>query len=57
MDVVVADLPHLLMVFGMVEGENFPSPFDDPFADLFVVQWPDKAVAFPRAVVASGPLL
>ena len=28
-----------------------------PFADLFVVQWPDKAAGFPRAVLASGPLL
>jgi beta-1,4-N-acetylglucosaminyltransferase len=28
-----------------------------PFANLFVVQWPDKAAGFPRAVCASGPLL
>lgn len=28
-----------------------------PFAHLFVVQWPDKLQAFPRAVLASGPLL
>lgn len=28
-----------------------------PFADLFIVQWPEKLRAFPRAVLASGPLL
>lgn len=28
-----------------------------PFSDLFVVQWPEKLQAFPRAVLASGPLL
>jgi hypothetical protein len=28
-----------------------------PFADLFVVQWPEKLRAFPRAVLARGPLL
>ena len=28
-----------------------------PFADLFIVPWPDKLAAFPRAVLASGPLL
>lgn len=28
-----------------------------PFADLFVVPWPEKLAAFPRAVLASGPLL
>lgn len=28
-----------------------------PFADLFVVPWPEKLRAFPRAVLASGPLL
>jgi len=28
-----------------------------PFADLFVVQWPELARHYPRAVVARGPLL
>lgn len=28
-----------------------------PFADLFIVQWPEKLAAFPRAVLARGPLL
>lgn len=28
-----------------------------PFADLFIVPWPEKLRAFPRAVPASGPLL
>jgi UDP-N-acetylglucosamine:LPS N-acetylglucosamine transferase len=28
-----------------------------PFADLFIVQWPEKLARFPRAVLADGPLL
>ena len=28
-----------------------------PFAHLFIVQWPEKLAAFPRAVLARGPLL
>ena len=28
-----------------------------PFCDLFVVPWPEKLRAFPKAVLASGPLL
>ncbi len=28
-----------------------------PFADLFIVPWPEKLAAFPRAQLASGPLL
>lgn len=28
-----------------------------PFADLFIVQWPEKLVRFPRAVLAQGLLL
>lgn len=28
-----------------------------PIADLFIVQWPDQHLRFPRAVVASAPLL
>ena len=27
------------------------------FSDLFVVQWPEKLAHFPKAVLASGPLL
>jgi UDP-N-acetylglucosamine:LPS N-acetylglucosamine transferase len=26
-------------------------------ADLFIVQWPDQLVRYPRAVLAGGPLL
>lgn len=28
-----------------------------PFSDLFIVQWPEKLRAFPKAVVSSGLLL
>lgn len=28
-----------------------------PFADLFIVPWPEKLRAFPRAILGSGPLL
>lgn len=28
-----------------------------PLADLFVVPWPEKLAAFPRAKLAKGPLL
>jgi hypothetical protein len=28
-----------------------------PFADLFIVPWPEKLRSFPRAVLASGPPL
>lgn len=28
-----------------------------PYADLFVVQWPEKLQAFPNATLANGPLL
>jgi UDP-N-acetylglucosamine:LPS N-acetylglucosamine transferase len=28
-----------------------------PFADLFIIQWPEKRAAFPRAALTSGPLL
>ena len=28
-----------------------------PFADLFMVQWPEKLAAFPRAALSRGPLL
>jgi beta-1,4-N-acetylglucosaminyltransferase len=28
-----------------------------PFADLFIVPWPEKLRAFPRALLARGPLL
>ncbi len=28
-----------------------------PFADLFIVPWPEKLAAFPRAQLASGPPL
>ena len=27
-----------------------------PFADLFVVQWPEQLQRFPRGVLATGPL-
>ncbi|MFO1038686.1 MAG: hypothetical protein U1E45_17750 [Geminicoccaceae bacterium] len=28
-----------------------------PFVDLFIIQWPEKLAAFPRAVLADGLLL
>jgi hypothetical protein len=28
-----------------------------PFSDLFLVQWPEKLKAFPRAILADGLLL
>lgn len=28
-----------------------------PFADLFIVQWPDRLARFPKAVLAEGLLL
>ncbi len=31
--------------------------FAYPFADLFIVQWPQKLARFPRAVLARGLLL
>lgn len=28
-----------------------------PFSDLFLIQWPEKRVAFSKAVLINGPLL
>jgi UDP-N-acetylglucosamine:LPS N-acetylglucosamine transferase len=28
-----------------------------PFSDLFIVPWPEKLAAFPKAILATGPLL
>ena len=57
---ILARLLGARLVFIETAGEIAPTLAGRlvyPFADLFVVQWPDKAAAFPRAVVASGPLL
>ncbi|MGD9508846.1 MAG: UDP-N-acetylglucosamine--LPS N-acetylglucosamine transferase [Geminicoccaceae bacterium] len=57
---ILARLLGARLVFIETAGELAPTLAGRlvyPFADLFVVQWPDKADSFPRAVVASGPLL
>ena len=57
---IVARLMGARLIFVETAGELAPTLAGRlvyPFADLFVVQWPDKLQAFPRAVLASGPLL
>ena len=57
---IAARLLGARLVFIETAGELAPTLAGRlvyPFADLFVVQWPDKLQAFPRAVLASGPLL
>lgn len=57
---ILARLLGARLVFVETAGELAPTLAGRlvyPFAHLFIVQWPDKAEAFPRAVVASGPLL
>ena len=57
---LVARLLGAKLVFIETAGELAPTLAGRllyPFAHLFIVQWPDKLAAYPRAVLASGPLL
>ena len=57
---ILARLLGARLVFIETAGELAPTLAGRlvyPFADLFIVQWPEKLAAFPRAVLASGPLL
>lgn len=57
---VLARLLGARLVFIETAGELRPSLSGRlvyPFAQLFIVQWPEKLVAFPRAVLARGLLL
>ena len=58
--VVLAKLLGATTVFVETGGTVEPSLAGRlcyPFSDLFVVQWPEKLRAFPRAVLAEGLLL
>ena len=58
--IVLAKLTGTLVIFVESAGDLKPSltgRLAYPFADLFIVQWPEKLKAFPRAVLANGPLL
>ena len=57
---LVARLLGARLIFVETAGELRPSLSGRllyPFAHLFVVQWPEKLAAFPRAVLAKGLLL
>ena len=57
---ILARLLGARLVFIETAGELRPSLSGRlvyPFADLFIVQWPEKLAAFPRAVLARGLLL
>jgi UDP-N-acetylglucosamine:LPS N-acetylglucosamine transferase len=57
---LLARLAGARLVFVETGGELAPSLAGRllyPFADLFIVPWPEKLRAFPRATLASGPLL
>jgi UDP-N-acetylglucosamine:LPS N-acetylglucosamine transferase len=57
---VLARLFGAKLVFIETAGELRPTLSGRlvyPFADLFVVQWPEKLEAFPTAVLGRGPLL
>ncbi len=57
---LVARLLGARLVFIETAGELAPTLAGRlvyPFAHLFIVQWPEKRRVFPRAVLASGPLL
>ena len=57
---ILARLLGARLIFIETAGELAPTLAGRlvyPFADLFIVQWPEKLAAFPRAVLASGPLL
>ncbi|MEK0083421.1 UDP-N-acetylglucosamine--LPS N-acetylglucosamine transferase [Benzoatithermus flavus] len=57
---ILARLAGARLVFVETTGELEPSLSGRllyPFADLFIVPWPEKLRAFPRAILARGPLL
>ncbi len=57
---ILARLAGARLVYIETAGELRPSLSGRllyPFADLFIVQWPEKLAAFPRAVLARGLLL
>lgn len=57
---LLARLLGARLVFIETAGELRPSLSGRlvyPFADLFIVQWPEKRSAFPRAVLSQGLLL
>ena len=57
---VLAKLMRARTIFVETAGSLGPSlagRLAYPFADLFIVQWPEKRRAFPRAVLAEGILL
>lgn len=57
---ILARLLGARLVFIETAGELRPSLSGRlvyPFAHLFIVQWPEKLAAFPRAVLARGLLL
>lgn len=57
---ILARLMGAKLVYIETAGELRPSLSGRllyPFADLFIVQWPEKLAAFPRAVLARGLLL
>lgn len=57
---ILARLTGAKLVYIETAGELRPSLSGRllyPFADLFIVQWPEKLAAFPRAVLARGLLL
>ena len=57
---IVARLLGARLIFIETAGELAPTLAGRliyPFANLFVVQWPEKLQAFPPAVLSSGPLL
>jgi beta-1,4-N-acetylglucosaminyltransferase len=58
--VLLARLNGALVIFIETGGTLEPSLSGRlvyPFAHLFIVPWPEKRRAFPRAVLADGPLL
>lgn len=57
---ILARLAGAKLIYIETAGELRPSLSGRllyPFADLFIVQWPEKLEAFPRAVLAQGLLL
>ncbi len=57
---LVARLLGARLVFVETAGELAPTLAGRlvyPFAHLFIVQWPEKLAAFPKAILARRPLL